>query len=341
MKDSSLPPPPIELLELATAYQRAKTLFALVETGLPTLLARGPVPFEEAAAALGLHRVAADRFFNACAALGLLERAGGGVANTPLSARFLVKGETAYLGDFLLKYDQESYPRWNDLTRKLREWRPSATDDEPPAEEDQGVAGMSARHNYSLLVGHALASAYDFSQHRALLDLGGGTGAYSLALCRAYEHLRALVLDLPHVAELASQYVSASGLSSRVVVLAGDFEEEGLPEGFDVALLADLLSVSSEGTNRELLRKIYERLPEDGAVIISGWILDDTRTAPLVPVLFCLEDINWRAPDVERSASTYAGWLAEAGFVVIAHKEYCPPTSLIVGRKTVGPASRR
>ncbi|MDQ5835796.1 MAG: hypothetical protein M3379_03345, partial [Acidobacteriota bacterium] len=41
MKDSSLPPPPVELLELATAYQRAKTLFPLVETGLPTRLARG------------------------------------------------------------------------------------------------------------------------------------------------------------------------------------------------------------------------------------------------------------------------------------------------------------
>jgi 3-hydroxy-5-methyl-1-naphthoate 3-O-methyltransferase len=118
MKDSCLPPPPLELLELATAYQRAKTLFALVETGLPTLLARGPVPFEEAADALGLQRVAADRFFNACAALGLLERAGGEIANTPLSAQFLVKGEPTYLGDFLLKYDQESYPRWNAALRR-------------------------------------------------------------------------------------------------------------------------------------------------------------------------------------------------------------------------------
>jgi 3-hydroxy-5-methyl-1-naphthoate 3-O-methyltransferase len=341
MKDSSLPPPPVELLELATAYQRAKTLFALVETGLPTLLARGPVPFEDAADAVGLHRVAADRFFNACAALGLLERAGGEIANTQLSARFLVKGGPAYLGDFLLKYDQESYPRWNELTRKLREWSPAATDGEPPSEEDQGVAGMSARHNYSLLVGDALARAYDFSQHRALLDLGGGTGAYSLALCQAYEHLRTLVFDLPPVAELASQYVSARGLSSRIKVLAGDFKDGVLAAGFDVALLADLLSVASEETNRALLRRIYELLPEGGAVIVSGWILDDGRASPLVPVLFCLEDITWRAPDVERSASTYAGWLAEAGFVGIEHRAYCPPTSLIVGRKTGGSASRR
>ena len=91
--------------------------------------------------------------------------------------------------------------------------------------------------------------------------------------------------------------------------------------------------MASEETNRALLRQIYERLPGGGALIVSGWILDDSRTRPLVPVLFCLEEINWRAPDVERTASTYAGWLVAAGFVRVEHKNYCPPTSMIVGRK--------
>ncbi len=333
MTDNSLPHPTLELLSLATAYQRAKTLFALVEMGVPTLLANQPLSLEEAASALGLHRVAADRFFNACIALGLLERSGEKICNTPLSAQFLVKGEQTYLGDFILKYDQMSYPRWNDLVQKLRDWRPSVTDKEQPEEDDQGVAGMHARHNFSLMVARALSEAYDFSKHRVLLDVGGGTGAYSISLCKAYERLRAIIIDLPLVARVASGYVDASDLSSRVEVRACDFKEEPLPEGFDVALLADLLSVASEETNRELLRNIYERLPEGGAVIISGWILDDARTSPLLPVLFCLEDINWQAPDVERSASTYARWLAEAGFVKIEHKRYYPPTSMIIGRK--------
>ncbi|MDQ3920500.1 MAG: acetylserotonin O-methyltransferase, partial [Acidobacteriota bacterium] len=289
-----------------------------------------------AARAISLHPVAADRFFNACVALGLLRREGGEVRNAQLSARFLVKGEPTYLGDFFLKYDHASYPRWDDLVHRLRAWRPGATDDEPPPAADQGEAGMRARHNYSLLVAHALGKSYDFSRHRVMLDLGGGTGAYSISLCRSHESLRAVVFDLPPVARLAREYVTESDVSPRVEVRAGDFKKDALPAGFDVALLADLLSVASEETNRALLREIYGRLPGGGAVIVSGWILDDVRTSPLVPVLFCLEDINWRAPDVERSASTYAGWLAEAGFVEIEHKTYCPPTSMIVGRKPVG-----
>lgn len=340
MMNDSQPPSALELLNLATAYQRAKTLFALVELGLPTLLAGHPLSLAEAATALSLHPVAADRFVNACVALGLLERAGEEVRNTSLSTQFLVKGAPAYLGDFILKNDQISYPRWNELTQKLRAWQPGATDEGEPEEADQGGAGMRARHNLSLLVGQALGQAYNFSQHRVLLDVGGGTGASSIALCSLSENLRAIIYDLPAVTQVAAQYVTASGLHDRIEVRNGDFKKDALPGGFDVALLADLLSVASEETNHTLLRKIYEQLPEGGAIIISGWILDDGRTSPLLPVLFCLEDISWQAPDIERSVSTYAEWLAAAGFVEIEHRVYYPPTSMIIGRKAVGPPPR-
>lgn len=333
MDEGSLPYSPVELFDLATGYQRAKALFALVEFGVPTLLARRSLPLAEVARRLQIHPVAADRFLNACVALGLLERGGGEFRNTALTEQFLVKGKRTYLGDQLIKYDRTSYPLWADLTRKLREWQPGATDDEMSQPADQGESSLGAQHNLSLLVGHALGETYDFSRHRKLLDLGGGTGAMSLGVCELHPQLSAIVFDLPEVAKVAREFIHESGLAERIEVRLGDFKEDELPAGFDVALLANLLSVASEETNRELLRRLYELLPDDGAVILSGWILDDNRTSPLIPVLFCLEDICWQAPDVERSASTYERWLTEAGFVEIKREMYCPPTSMIIGRK--------
>jgi len=184
MENESLPHPPVELLDLATGYQRSKTLFALVEFGLPTLLAGQTLSLDQIARSLGIHQIAADRFLNACVALRLLDRAGTNFSNTVLSETFLVKGKTAYLGDQLRKYDQASYPNWTDLPNKLRNWLPGATDNAPPPPADQGQASMSAQDNLSLLVGHALGQAYDFSIHQKLLDLGGGTGAMSLGICR-------------------------------------------------------------------------------------------------------------------------------------------------------------
>ena len=333
MEKQSLPRPPIELLDLATGYQKSKTLFALVEFALPTLLAQKPLSLAEIAPLLQVHPIAADRFLNACVALNLLERIDGAFRNTWLSERFLVKGRPAYLGDQFTNYDRTSYPLWTDLTRKIREWQPGENDDETPQEADQGETSMSAQHNLSLLVGHALGESYDFSSYRKMLDLGGGTGGMSLGICGLHDELRSTIFDLPNIVEVARKLVRESGLTSRIEAQAGNFKEDELPTGFDVALLANLLSVASEETNRHLLQKIYERLPDGGACIISGWILDNNRTGPLIPVLFCLEDINWQAPDVERSAATYEAWLREAGFVEIEREMYCPPTSMIVGRK--------
>jgi SAM-dependent methyltransferase len=333
MKKESLPRPPIALLDLATGYQRAKTLFALVEFAVPTLLAKGSLTLEEIARALRIHQVAADRFLNACVALGLLERNANRFRNTQLAENFLVKGKRTYLGDQLLNYDRTSYPLWIELVRKLRSWEPGVTDDETPQPEDQGATSMRAQHNLALLIGHALSSIYDFSRHRKMLDLGGGTGAMSLAICEMHDELRAIIFELPEIAEVARQFIRESDCAARIEIQTGNFKEDDLPTGFDVALLANLLSVASAETNQKLFREIYRKLPAEGAIILSGWILDDARTSPLIPVLFCLEDISWRAPDVERSVSTYCAWLTAAGFVNLEHRDVATPTSIIIGRK--------
>ncbi|HEX4946981.1 MAG TPA: methyltransferase [Blastocatellia bacterium] len=333
MKAPQPEPSPRALLDLATAYQQSKVLFALVEFGLPTMLASAPHSTAEVAEQLHLHPRAADRLLHAGVALGLLQKEAGLFCNAPLAAEFLVQNKESYLGDQLLGYDRVSYPLWSDLTAKLRDWQPAATDNEVPQEEDQGAEALSAMHNLAVLTGRALGQAYDFSPHRLMLDLGGGTGAMSIGICQQHPHLRAQVYDLPHIVDTAQEFIAAAGLRERIATVAGNFKEDKLPDGYDVVLLANFLSVASEETNRALLRQLYEQLPDGGAVILSGWILADTRTSPLISVLFCLEDINWGAPDVERSAATYEEWLRAAGFVDIHGATYYAPTSMIVGRK--------
>jgi predicted O-methyltransferase YrrM len=324
---------PLELLALATAYQRSKVLFALVEFGVPTLLAQRSLPLLEIAKSVGLHPIAADRLLNSCVALGLLEQVDGNFRNTALSERFLVKGKPTYLGDQLLRYDRASYPLWNDLTSKLKEWQPGETAPSQRAVSKNDPKELRAPHNLSLIVGQALGKSFDFSRHEVMLDLGGGTGAMSIGVCQVHPELHAIVFDLPDVSEVARACVSESGLSNRIEVRSGNFKEDRLPEGFDVALLANLLSVASEATNRQLFKRLFNALPEGGVCILSGWILDDSRSSPLIPVLFCLEDIGWDAPDVERTASTYKRWLQEAGFTDIERTMYCHPTSMIVAKK--------
>jgi predicted O-methyltransferase YrrM len=231
------------------------------------------------------------------------------------------------------RYQNRSYPQWQNLTAHLRDWKYGETADENPETGDQGADAMTEQHNLALLHGRALAENFDFSPFTHVLDLGGGTGAMSIGLCERLPFLRATVFDLPENIEKAKEMIAKKNLQDRIECVGGDVLKDALPENFDVALLANLLAVFDAETNKELFRRIYERLPAGGAALVSGWILDEARTSPAISVLFCLEDICWNAPDVERSFGVYRDWLKDAGFREIAVEAYFEPTKLISALK--------
>lgn len=325
---------PQKLLQIAAGFERSKTLFALVELKIPTVLKDRPLRLARLAEETKIHPLALDRLLNAAAALGLIERFDDETfANSQIAARYLIENADDYLGEQFLFYQENGYPNWRKLTEKLRRWQPGNNDRQESDDEDQEAETLFPQHNLSLLVGTRLARSFDFSRYKNLLDVGGGTGAMSLGICGVHRNLRATVWDLPAVLKKTARFVGESDLSDRIKTENGNFKEDPLPAGFDLVLLANLLSVASEETNKEFFKRIYDGLPAGGAIVISGWILDDSRTAPEIAVLFCLEDIINQVPDVERTEKGYKNWLESAGFKNIRREIYLAPYSFIVAFK--------
>ena len=325
---------PNALLELATGYQRSKILFAVIELQIPRLLAGGPLPCDAIAARLGADPVAIDRLLQAAVALGLLTRDGDGFGNAPDTARYLVRGTPGDLGDLFRRYQRESESAtWGRLAERLRSWRSGMPHDPTSREFAAFGAELEGLHRLALLGGEALAGAIDLSGHHRLLDLGGGTGAMSIGLCRRFPALHATVVELGVTAVAAREFVQRSGLSDRIEVLEDDFLASPMPEGHDAVLLANVVSMLAPDIRTALLRRVHDALPAGGLVVMSGWMLDDDARGPLVPLLFCMEDILLGAPDVERTGAEYASWLMAAGFTDIERRTYFDPAALVLGRK--------
>lgn len=324
-----------ELLELMAAYQKSQVLFTFVELEIADLLADGALPAEKIAAAKDIHPLAMERFLNASVVAGLLAKNQGVYESAPLAEKFLVAGGEFYLGGQVTRHRKRSAPAWTKLTESLRQWSYGDEEEErdTPGQDDQGAEAMNEQHNLALLHGAALAEAFDFSNYKKILDIGGGTAATSIALCRKHPHLQSTVFDLPENAELAREIVEKSRTGGRIGIVAGDFKKDELPDDFDLVILANFMAVAEADENLKLLKNINEKLPDGGACLISGWILDDTRLAPDLAVLFCLEDICWNAPDVERSEKIYSDWLKEAGFTNIECRTYLAPTKMLCGFK--------
>ena len=312
---------PIPLMQLSTGFWAFKTLAAADELGLFTRLSgTAGITSDELVRALGIHPRPAEMLLTGCAALGLLEKDGGRYRNSPLAEEFLVRGKPYYFGGFVKMLDRRLYPGWGKLTEAIRSNRPTTWNPDKQkslyAGEDPAMLALfwEAMHSISTFTARAAAEAVDFSHFQQLLDVGGGSGAYDIELCRRYPHLRATVYDLPFVTKIAADKIAAAGLGDRIGIVSGDFfADAAFPAGHDVILLSMIMHGWGEAKNREILRKCHAALPSGGAVIISELLTNDEKTGPVPAALMSLNMLI-ETEGRNYTPAEYGAWLGELGF---------------------------
>jgi hypothetical protein len=312
---------PVPLMQLSTGFWAFKTLAAAHELDLFTRLSdTAGVTSEELAQDLGIHPRPAEMLLTGCAALGLLEKEGGRYRNSPLAEEFLVRGKPYYFGGFVRMLDQRLYPGWGRLTEAIRTNRPTTWDPDRQRSlfegEDPAMLALfwEAMHSISTFTARALAEAVDFGRFQRLLDVGGGSGAYDIELCRRYPHLGATVYDLPLVTGIAAGKIAEAGLGGRIATVAGDFfADAAFPAEHDVILLSMILHDWSETKNREILRKCHAALPHGGTVIVSELLVNDEKTGPVPAALMSLNMLI-ETEGRNYTPAEYRAWLEEAGF---------------------------
>jgi SAM-dependent methyltransferase len=321
--DISLEP----ILQLASGFMAAKHLFAANELGVFEALADAPGDLAALAARTGLTPRAARISVDAMVAVGLVERDGDRYRNGPEAGRYLAGRPGPDLRPLLRHWDQISYPTWEAFAVALASGPPRQVFELDDAQQAILSAGIEA-----ILAGpaQALGAVVDLSARRRLLDIGGGTGSWTIAVAQRYPQLRATVVDLPAVAQIARGRVAAAQLADRVEVVAGDAMAGELPPGHDAFLVANLVHYWSPDTNIELLRRIRRAAPPDGLLLLADFWTDPTHTRPVEAALMAGEfAVHLRDGDVY-SVDEGRGWLEQAGWSFLGHHTLSGPQSVIV-----------
>lgn len=154
-----------------------------------------------------------------------------------------------------------------------------------------------------------------------MLDVGGGHGLYSIELCRRNPEVTAAVFDLPVALERANDNCRAGGLDGRVSLLPGDYREDDLGNGYDVALLFNIIHAHRPEENIQLLRKVAAALAPNGRVVI----LDQMGDKAFGPVTRAANSLIALAYFILLGGQTFTseeveGWLREAGLAVVSRK---------------------
>jgi 3-hydroxy-5-methyl-1-naphthoate 3-O-methyltransferase len=332
MAESITPEP---LLQMMNGLWLAQTLAVSVELEIYDKVADGMNTIDKIAISLNTTHRPIGALLNACVAMGLLEKTEGTYKNSELASSFLIKDASGYYGDFIKMISTRSFVTWKALKESILTNSPQeGTLGEAFLHDPQfAILFTKAMHNNSVGPAAVLASLVDLSRHRRVLDLGGGSGIYSIMLAKQNPHIEAVVFDFPMVCEVTNEYIQQFNASSQVSTLEGNFLEDKIPKDFDVVILSQILHGYSPEECGRILGLAKQAMKSKGLLIVNEFCMDDDKTGPLFPALFALNMVVGSKGGNSYSSEELHQMLETNGFHEIRTRRLLGPMSLITAEK--------
>ncbi len=319
---------PDRLEQMIRGYMPSRCILTALELDTFTAVGDG-ANAEQIGARLRANARAVGMLLNALVALGLLSKSGDDYKNTSESARFFVQGSKDNQRDGLL-HTANIWHRWSTLTDAVGKGTCIPIDrDNTPEWTRNFIAGMqrNAKDRAPLVV-----KALGTDGIRRVLDLGGGSGAYSIAFAKACPDVQCEILDLPEVVPLTAEYVSQAGVSAQVSLRAGDMLQDDFGCGYNLIMLNAICHMFSEKQNREIFRRARQALSPNGRLVVQDFILNPDKTGPQHATLFSLNMLVATDTGASYNELEYTDWMKDAGFSEVHRINLGGPSGLIVGR---------
>jgi demethylspheroidene O-methyltransferase len=264
------------LFDLCAGFVYSQILAACVRLKLLELLDEAPRSVAEVARACALPENSARRLLAGAAALGLAKARRDGRYELSMDGAALLgnPGAIAMITHHAYFYDDMRDPvallrGETDDTALSRFWG-YARGEAPVALNPEEVAEYTSLMSASQsLIAEDILDGYDLSQHRHLMDVGGGDGAFIEAVAGRYPGLKLSLFDLPAVTERAVQRVARAELNERVTIASGDFFADALPTGPDAISLVRVLLDHDDAHALKILRQVHAALPAGGALLVA------------------------------------------------------------------------
>ena len=301
-----------DLMLTMRSFQESRVLLTALELDLFTAVGDG-APAETVAARLATDVRATASLLNALVAIGALTKQDGVFYNTGETARYLAASspDCARAG---LMHIVHLWETWSTLSECVRTGTASAEPVNEARRPEWTRAFIAMMDQRARGEAGQLARAAGAAGARRMLDVGGGSGVYSIAFARAYSELHADVFDLPPVVELTREYIRAAGLAERIGTRSGDMRTDELGSGYDLLLVSAICHMFGPEENQELFARCYRALAPGGRLVVRDFILDPDQTSPRQAALFALNMLVGTKAGSTYTEAQYAEWLRGAGF---------------------------
>jgi SAM-dependent methyltransferase len=327
------PRQPDPFLDSFTGLVAARALTTATMLGVFDALHEAPASPRELAERLALDALGADTLLTTLSTLGYVQADGERFRNTDVSERLLVHDSPESIATFVGDQGDLHWQVLDLLPDALRTGRPYAMHEQRRDDGERWEAYIRGLFEISRAEHQANAALVPVEAPRSQVDVAGGHGAFSMAMCDRHPELRATVLDLPPSAAVGRRIVEEQGYSDRISFREGDVFEIGLgeAESLDVVSVFNLAHHLPEERNRELCSMARAALRPGGCMVIG----DSARPEPGEPVSEhgAISSLLFYAWSHSRNftPSEIRGWMEAAGFEgVEAHLNERSPWRVVV-----------
>jgi SAM-dependent methyltransferase len=323
---------PGEFLEMVNAFRISRIILTAHELNIFTLLKDGPLNSQAVAKAIGTSERATDRLMNALVPIGLLKKSGSSFSNTDFSKRFLIQGQPGFMGG--LTHIVKLWKTWSTLTDAVKAGTSVAMQESISGQEDAWIESfIAAMHSRAIQQAKEVAAVLDLSQARTILDIGGGSGAFTFEFIRENPEIQGTIFDLPNVINLTKKYIASEGFEHSVKTIAGDYLKDKFGYDFDLVFVSAVLHINSPDENRLLIKKCAEALNPGGQLVILDHIMNEDRTDPAVGAIFAINMLVGTEKGDTYTEKEIKSWLQEARLKYIRRKDTPQGSTMMIGVK--------
>jgi SAM-dependent methyltransferase len=304
-----------DIMAIARAFMRCRIILTAADLDLFTAIEDGDCTADRIAEKKGLSVKPLTRTLDCLVTFGYLTKAGNAYSLTEESAPMSSRHPASSLP--MVLHMSRLWDTWSGLTKIVKNGQGFESELPKVMDKDSRRSFIGAMHVIGRTLSEDIAGSLDLSGFKKLLDIGGGSGTYSIAFLKKNPQLQAVLFDLDDVVAMARERLESEGFIDRTVLATGDFYQDDLPTGCDVALLSAIIHQNSPDENLDLYRKVFRALEPGGMLIVRDHIMDESRTWPPEGALFAINMlVNTRGGDTY-TIGEVEKTLGEAGFVDI------------------------
>jgi len=314
----------VDVDSVAYGFMASQAMFAGLELGVfDRIAAAGEkgVTITELQKLCGLEAPRLQTLVTSLAAVKCLRRsADGQYTLSPNTAQYLVSTSRHFYGDYLqYQIGRQFYHTMGQLPDVMTSGK-APTYASWFSDPEVAKTYTRAQHNGSVATAKYLVKKkLQLGGIKTMLDVGGGSGAFSYIFVGATPGLKSTVLELPEVCRTGEgiRAEQSEDVASRVNFVELDATKPDWPVSdgqFELVLMSYISGSVPEAVIEKLYTNAYKALAPGGRLLVHDFMVNDSLDGPALGALWALQHVTVNADGLGLCPKEIIARMALGGF---------------------------